>query len=325
LHFSEYLEVTVDVFEPKAAPAKVAILLCTYNGSAYLGAQLDSLRAQTHENWTIYASDDGSTDSTLNILQRYQSELGKERLIILSGPRQGFAKNFLSLIKNSSIEADYFAFSDQDDVWFADKLERGVACLKGTPVDVPAMFCSRTRLIDANGNVIGLSPLFAKKASFRNALVQSLAGANTMLLNGAAKGLLAQTRDDAYIVSHDWLTYLLVSGVGGKVFYDPIPTLDYRQHGSNLIGSNSGLADRWARVGKMFIGTFRDWTQHNLNALGGSCDRFTEENLYALSCFKQARESSLVSRIYLLKKAGVYRQTTFGTIGLVLAAIMKRI
>lgn len=309
----------------EAVTAKVAILLCTYNGAEYLSAQLDSLVAQTHKDWVIYVSDDGSSDATLDILKRYQSELGEKRLVILGGPRQGFAKNFMSLVKNADIAADYFAFSDQDDIWFADKLARGLASLNKEPADIPALYCSRTRLINSAGEVIGFSPLFAKKPSFRNALVQSLAGANTMLLNGAARTLLAQTPDNVHIVSHDWLTYLLVSGCGGKVFYDPAPTVDYRQHGGNLIGSNSGLADRLVRVRKMFSGTFREWSKHNLRALSSFNQRFTQDNYIALERFAQARDSTFIGRLFLLKKAGVYRQTSLGTIGLIVAASLRRI
>ncbi|WP_415846312.1 glycosyltransferase family 2 protein [Stutzerimonas zhaodongensis] len=313
------------MLEAKAATPKVAILLCTYNGAEFLYAQLDSLMAQTHKNWVIYASDDGSSDATLGILERYQNELGEQRLVILGGPRQGFAKNFMSLVKNTDIAADYYAFSDQDDIWFTDKLARGLASLGNEPADTPALFCSRTRLINASGEVIGFSPLFAKEPSFRNALVQSLAGANTMLLNGAARALLAQTPDNVHIVSHDWLAYLLVSGCGGKVCYDPAPTLDYRQHGGNLIGSNSGFADRLVRVRKMFAGTFREWSKHNLCALSSFNQRFTQDNYVALERFKQARDSSLIGRLSLLKKAGVYRQTSLGTIGLIVAASLRRI
>ena len=310
---------------PVVATSKVAILLCTYNGADFLALQLDSFVQQTHKDWVIYASDDGSNDATLSILQRYQQKLGAERLVIQQGPRQGFAQNFMSLVKNPSISADYYAFSDQDDVWFADKLERGLARLSDTPPTLPALFCSRTRLIDASGQVIGYSPLFAKVPSFRNALVQSLAGANTMLLNVAARDLLAKTPGDAHIVSHDWLTYLLVSGCGGPVIYDREPTLDYRQHGSNLIGANSGFTDRLVRIRKMFAGTFREWNRHNLYLLSSCTKHLTSESRTTLEHFERARASSLLRRIYLLKQAGVYRQTSLGNIGLVLAASIGRV
>jgi glycosyltransferase involved in cell wall biosynthesis len=306
--------------------AQVAILLCTYNGAKFLSAQLDSIERQTHPNWVVYVSDDGSSDATLKILQRYRERFGKDRLVIYTGPRQGFAKNFMSLIMNPNIQGDYFAFCDQDDIWFADKLARSLKRISNTPLDVPALYCSRTRLVDSLGQVIGFSPLFSKKPGFRNALVQSLAGANTMLLNNAARALLKQIPDDAHIVSHDWLVYLLVSGCGGVVIYDPEPTLDYRQHGANLIGSNTRLADRWIRIRKMFAGTFSEWNRHNLYALSNSYQRLTTSNRVALKLFIQVRDSSFfLRRIYSLKKAGLYRQTLCGNVGLVVAASIRRV
>lgn len=313
------------VITQPAITAKVAILLCTYNGADFLAQQLDSFIQQTHKRWVIYASDDGSTDATLSILQRYQEKLGVDRLVVQQGPRQGFAQNFMSLVKNTMINADYYAFSDQDDVWFEDKLERGLASLSSTPSTMPALFCSRTRLIDASGQVIGYSPLFAKAPSFRNALVQSLAGANTMLLNAAARNLLAKAPGDACIVSHDWLTYLLVSGCGGSVIYDREPTLDYRQHDDNLMGSNSSMAGRWARMRKIFVGTFCEWNEQNLKVLNSYKLLLTGENLIALKCFEYARECNFFKRIYFLQKAGVYRQSAVDNIALVLAAIIGRV
>lgn len=305
---------------------QVAILLCTYNGAEFLSAQLDSIERQTHTNWVVHASDDSSNNETLEVLQKYQKRFGQDRLVIYAGPQQGFAKNFMSLINNSKIQSDYFAFCDQDDVWFADKLARSLKHISDVSLDIPALYCSRTRLVDASGKVIGFSPLFTKKPSFRNALVQSIAGANTMVLNNAARALLRKIPVDAHIVSHDWLTYLLVSGCEGTVIYDPEPTLDYRQHGANLIGSNTRLADRWARIRNMFAGTFSEWNRCNLYALSNSYQRLTSNNRIALKLFMQARESSLLlKRLYSLRRAGLYRQTLFGNIGLVVATSVRRV
>lgn len=309
---------------PETGSDKVAILLCTYNGAAFLGEQLDSFTTQTHKNWAIYASDDGSSDETLTLLKEYQRRLGADRLIILMGPREGFAKNFFSLIKNRSIQADYFAFSDQDDIWFNDKLERSITRLNGRSA-VPALFCSRTRLIAADKRVIGFSPLFSAPPGFRNALVQSIAGANTMLINGAARELLAETENEVTIVAHDWLAYLLVSGCGGRVIYDPTPTLDYRQHGGNLIGANSGLKERMIRLGKMCTGRFNKWSNQNLLILNSFKQKLTPESRLTLDRFEQARQSSFIRRLYLMKKSGIYRQTLQGNVSLVLASCLNKI
>ncbi len=303
----------------------MAILLCTYNGEEFLSAQLDSIVRQTHENWVIYASDDGSNDATLDILKSYQEQLGCNRLIIQLGPRQGFARNFMSLVLNGNARADFYAFSDQDDVWYPDKLERGIAQLSSLVGSQPALYCSRTHLIDGYGQDVGYSPLFARGPDFANALVQSLAGANTMLLNEPARALLELVPQDAHIVSHDWLCYMVVSGVGGEVIYDPEPTLDYRQHGGNVIGANDDLRARWQRIKMLLGGRFRAWNEQNLYALSRVRSRFTEANKYRLQCFERARESGFLMRLYLLRMSKVYRQTLLGNLGLVVAACLKRI
>ena len=102
----------------------VAILLGTYNGERFLEAQLDSLESQTARHWKLYVSDDGSTDATLDIIQRYQSKWSADKIQYQLGPQKGFAQNFLSLACDPDIKADYFAFCDQDDVWLPEKIER---------------------------------------------------------------------------------------------------------------------------------------------------------------------------------------------------------
>ena len=106
---------------------------------------------------------------------------------------------------------------------------------------MPALYCSRTKLIDKFGKFMGYSPLFKKNPCFQNALVQSLAGGNTMLFNNETKKLLDQIDISKGIVSHDWLTYLLVSCKDGYIFYDSNAYLSYRQHEKNLIGSNNNF------------------------------------------------------------------------------------
>lgn len=309
----------------KPEAQQVAILLSTYNGERFLQEQLNSLIAQSHSDWTIYASDDGSTDSTLAILKNYQDKLGPDRLVILAGPRQGFAKNFLSLVKNTSIQAEYFAFCDQDDIWLPDRLSAGIAILQSIPANQPALFCSRTRLINEQGSSIGLSPLFSKPASFKNAMVQSIAGGNTMLFNVSARELLAGTRTEQTIISHDWWLYMLVSGCCGHVHYWPQPLVNYRQHGNNLMGSNSQLMGSLARIAKVFKGTFREWNDSNLLALSQFKEHLAPDNLNTYEQFQACRNTHLLRRLALLRACGLYRQTAAGQLGLFIATIFNRI
>ena len=303
----------------------IAILLCTYNGEKFLKEQFDSIAKQTYDNWSLYVSDDGSTDNTLQIVENFKSQLPPGKVTLLQGPKQGFAKNFISLVKCNYIEADFFAFSDQDDIWFAEKLERSIKHLSNSILSRPALYCSRTRLVNMDGDVIGLSPLFSCPPSFRNALVQSLAGANTMLVNKNAKELLSQTPDDAEIPAHDWLSYLLVSGAGGYVFFDKTPSLDYRQHNDNLIGSNSGVKSRITRLIKMFSGRFKNWNTQNIYILERMQNTLSIENRLHFDNFCNARRSRLIRRVLFIIKSGVYRQTLPGKISLWIGVILNKL
>nr|WP_024309955.1 glycosyltransferase family 2 protein [Pseudomonas sp. P818] len=305
--------------------SKVAILLCTYHGQHYLAEQLDSFAAQSHDNWEVWASDDGSEDDTHSILEAYKDRWGAGRLSIYSGPAEGFAANFLSLTCNASIDADFYAYSDQDDVWEVDKLTRALRWLESVPAEVPALYCSRTRLVDANNNEVGVSPLFAKAPSFANALMQNIGGGNTMVFNNAARNLLREAGENKSVITHDWWAYMVVTGCGGHVFYDSKPTLRYRQHGDNLVGMNSNWAARLKRIRMLFQGRFKHWNDCNISALRTLEHRLTPENREILQRFADARGMSLIPRLIHLKRSGIYRQTLLGNIGLIAAAILGKI
>lgn len=304
---------------------KVAILLCTYCGQRFLAEQLESFASQTYPHWEVWASDDGSEDGTLAILESYKTKWGEHKLSIQRGPGRGLAANFLSLTCNANIEADFYAYSDQDDIWESDKLERAVNWLKSVPPNTPALYCSRTLLVDAENRNIGFSPLFSKPPSFANALIQSIGGGNTMVFNNAARALLRRAGEDVHVVIHDWWAYMVVTGCGGRVFYDSQPSIRYRQHGGNLVGANTSWAARLARIPMHFGGKFRHWNDVNIEALSQIKGLLTKENREILDQFARARHQTLLLRIIGLKRSGVYRQTLFGNLGLVAAAILKKI
>lgn len=308
-----------------AATSRVAILLCTYHGQHYLAEQLDSFAAQLHEDWEVWASDDGSEDDTRSILESYKSRWDAGRLSMHIGPAEGFAANFLSLTCNASISADFFAYSDQDDVWEPDKLARAVQWLETVPADIPALYCSRTRLVDANNNEIGVSPLFSKAPSFANALMQNIGGGNTMVFNNAARKLFCEAGENKSVITHDWWAYMVVTGCGGRVFYDSKPTLRYRQHGGNLVGTNANWAARLTRIRMLFQGRFKHWNDSNISVLLTLESRLTTESREILQRFAKARTMSLIPRLIHLKRSGIYRQTLLGNIGLVAAAIFGKI
>lgn len=305
--------------------AKVAVLMCTFNGAAFLEQQLESLERQTHRNWTLIVSDDGSQDGTLAILHAFAERWGGDRLRVVQGPGRGFVANFLSLTCRSDISADYIAWCDQDDVWNDDKLDVALAWLQTVPANVPALYCGRTRLISDAGVDLGCSPLFNLPPHFSNALVQSIAGGNTMVFNHAARSLLIEAGPDVVVPSHDWWTYQLVMGAGGIVNYDAEPRMLYRQHDENLIGSNTSWAARLIRLRMIFQGRFYEWNDQNIRALETMQHRLCEDHRLTLARFKEARGQTFFRRVFGFRLAGLYRQTFMGNLGLILATLLKKI
>jgi len=303
---------------------QVAIFLATYNGQRFLHDQLDSIIRQTYANWQIFASDDGSLDDTVSILNAYKNLLGGDKLIINSGPKLGFVANFLSLVHSAEINTSYYAYADQDDIWQIDKLQRAIDWLNTVPQNTPALYCSRACLIDEHDNEIGYSPLFTQAPSFANALVQNIGGGNTMVFNQAARDIIRNI-DAASVVAHDWLTYIAITGCGGVVLYDPQPFIRYRQHRNNLIGKNSGWGDRLARIKMLFAGRFRLWNEQNILVIESIRSRLTPKNQLIFDQFLAARQGWLIPRLASFLRSGIYRQTLPGNMGLIVAILFNKI
>lgn len=304
---------------------KIAVLLCSYNGSQYIRQQIDSIINQTEADWTLIVSDDGSTDGTVEILKSYQDKLGSERFVITNGPGKGFAWNFLSLLEKCGDSFHYYAFSDQDDEWMPEKLAQSISILSGYNSDIPSVYCGRTSLVDEKGNHIGESPLFRKLPSFENALIQSIAGGNTMVLNRAARDLINKTPRDVKIISHDWWIYILITAVGGNLYYDSKSVINYRQHTNNIVGSNLGWMARLKRISGLMDGHFKEWIDSNLYALNKADVDITPRNKEILDAFSNARNSNLFKRILKFSKLSMYRQTCLGTLGLYVAIFLKKL
>lgn len=295
----------------------VLILLAVYQGKEYLEEQLASFARQTVKQVHVLAFDDGSTDGSMDILGEAKRAWGKGIFQIAQGPQKGVEENFRSLVLNTGIEADYYAFSDQDDIWDNDKLEKAIGYHPDMKSGQPHVYGSRTRTADRAGNPTGLSPLFSKPPSFENALVQSIAGGNTMVMNRAAQGLLRKAAKRVGFVSHDWWVYQIITGAGGVFHYDGEPHISYRQHGGNLVGSNNSLKDRLKRLKKSFGGQMKIWSEKNIATLEECSDLFIPSAKATLASFKLAHNaSSPMERFKALRRSGVYRQTLYGQISL---------
>ncbi|MCU0733227.1 MAG: glycosyltransferase, partial [Hyphomonas sp.] len=208
----------------------VLVLLSTYNGERWLDEQIDSLAAQSIVPSRLLLRDDGSTDQTVDVVKRRRAPFPID---LIEGPNIGVRASFMELLILADAEVVFLC--DQDDVWDADKIERGLCALAQAPSGEAAMYCSRLRIVDADLAPRTLSPAWPRPPGFGNALVENIASGCTIALNrAAAKRVRPPARIDDMIM-HDWWIYL-VSTAFGRVIYDPEPRISYRIHGSNSVG-----------------------------------------------------------------------------------------
>lgn len=299
----------------------IAILMCTYNGAQFIEQQLDSIASQNHENWSLHIADDNSDDQTLGYIERFIAQNPTKPVRIYSGPQTGFCDNFMTLIQNKDIEADYFAISDQDDIWLAQKLSHALEKLKETGA---ALYGGRTILIDEAGKRIGSSPLFARPPSLRNSLVQSYAGGNTMLVTKAGIEHIRRA-PKVEVISHDWWLYLLLTASGFQAYYDAEPMTLYRQHRDNKVGSNIGIRAKYGRMKRLLRSEFKGWNELHVSALNACKSILSDEGLKLSQDFDELRELRGFAALKKLSDMQLYRQTRAGEVALRVAAFTGKI
>jgi glycosyltransferase involved in cell wall biosynthesis len=303
----------------------ICILLGTFNGEKYLKDQLDSFIAQTYGNWSLWVSDDGSKDRTKQILTNFITQNPSRKIRLLNGPQGGFVRNYLYLLNQIDPTADLYAFSDQDDIWLPSKLERSIKVLSELESQVPGLYCSRTILIDQNGQYLGLSKKKNCKASFANAIIQNLASGNTMVFNQATLIHLKMGGQNLEVHGHDWWTYLTVTAVNGVVHFDNTPTVKYRQHCNNQIGATYRIRDLINRGRLDLNGQLRMTIRQNLIALHYLSKVITDENNHIARAFTGLQKPDLFSRVHAFMKLRSWRQTFFENIPLFLSVVLRRI
>ena len=287
------------------------------NGQDYLPNQLQSFLEQTYKHWSLYVSDDGSEDATVKIIDDFFSSHLDVQGGLSPGPCRGFCQNFQSLINNQEIQSEYYAFSDQDDIWLPEKLQKAVEYLNSVPADIPALYCSSTTLIDSENHTIGESLHPRKPLGFANALLHNIASGNTMVFNHRARELLRAASSDMMVV-HDWSLYQIVSACGGFVHFDKTPTVLYRQHVNNVIGDGRNILLRGRNFFQSLSGDRRNWNDRNRIVLSNLLDSFTVSAKNVFDDYYSIRLGNLFQRLKYFRRSGVYHQYKLGTLSTII-------
>lgn len=222
--------------------AQIAILMATYNGEMYLREQIESLLAQTCQDWHLYIHDDGSKDNTTAIIQSYTKKHA-DRITQLDYPSIGNAcHNFLSMLEQ--VEAKYYMFCDQDDVWLSFKIEKTlnkIQSLEESHHEKPIIVHCDLYVTDAQLNIIDKSFIHNQQIKidhikkFEDYAATNTVTGCTMMFNQKAKDHIVHPYKKA--IMHDAWICLSVSAANGIIsFYDE-PLILYRQHGNNTLGA----------------------------------------------------------------------------------------
>lgn len=217
---------------------QITVLMSTYNGEEYLQEQIESILKQEGVEVRLIVRDDGSCDKTLSILEHYSR---KGLLSFHAENNVGPQQSFLQLLQEAPTD-DYYAFADQDDIWFPDKLINGIRGICDNP-QIPSLYFSQTLLTDERLNPIPTEPIHPK-LTFGESLVYAYASGCTMVLNHELrKKILSYT--PSYIDMHDRWLINIVTAIGGILIFDKEPHILYRQHARNAIGLHDSLYKEW--------------------------------------------------------------------------------
>lgn len=274
---------------------KIAVLMSTYNGEKFIRVQIESILEQRCDGQVdLIVRDDGSTDGTKDILQHYADQ-GK--LTWYVGENLAPAKSFLDLVSRFP-GYDYYAFCDQDDYWYPDKLQSSIEKLEGK--EGPAMSLANARLVDGELAPIGRNVYnHGPKRDFYSVVCGGgILGCTVMFNEGLAQLLRKYNRPDKLIM-HDSYTAILCTLFDGQIYYDEQAHMDYRQHGNNVEGSQwtkwAAIKNRWRRITTPAKVSIADM---------------------AGSILAQSPQAADPEKLCFLKKVAAYRKSLFSAISL---------
>ena len=304
---------------------KISILMCINGYNPFLDEQLKSICDQSYKKFDLIISDDGKKKLGKDYLKDYQDKI---KIRYIEGPQKGFAQNFLSLIYDEKIKSDFYAFCDQDDIWFPDKLKLSLKkSLDMDYLNMPTLFCTSSILIDENKKKIGRSLVFNRKPSFANSILQNIASGNTMFFNNKLKDVfLKQINIDilSKIYSHDWLLYQIATLFDGKVVYDDYPSVFYRQHRNNLIGYKKDLKTYLLKINSLFKNEYYNLHQKHYEILLQVAKKNKIKNEDLIN-FKKIRSGFILNRLYYFAKSNIRKLTLIQNLFLFISIIFKKI
>jgi rhamnosyltransferase len=295
---------------------KVNIVLPTFNGEKFLAEQIESIQNQTFKDWQLLIRDDGSTDSTPDMIKTFAKSDSRIKFINENNRENvGVIKNFFTLIKYE--QADFYFFSDQDDVWLPDKMATMLTEAQKYDADQPLMVYMDLSVVDQNLTVINPSMIRSQSHHANTSLLPELTentvtGGVSMMNHALAEKWL----DTTDIIMHDWYLAVLATATGQLVYIDQPGEL-YRQHDNNVLGART-LNKRLKKWLNPSAAVAKYWdlivNSQNQAALLLNLPDLSDEKRKVIEKYVGLLNQTFVNRIKLLKKYHFKKNRTFHTL-----------
>lgn len=292
-------------------PIEVAVLLATYNGEKYLEEQILSILEQKDIWVKLYIHDDFSRDSTLKVIEKLSKSYPGQIEVVHSEYRLGVVKTYQFLLDR--VEADFYFFSDQDDVWFVDKIISEVKILKEYQNE-PALVYSDLEIVDANLNVVNQSMFSHMNVKNTNQpeklLVQNVITGNTVGFNRQLRDLVIKSfrMESEYVLMHDgWLG--LIATLYGRLLFLDQPTVKYRQHGNNVVGAKKSHFNKIFQIKKLRNAVLDTVLQaKTLNEKAKNYDKTESSTIQIIDNYATILERNPIQRFFTLSKNKYQKQ-----------------
>ncbi len=224
--------------------------MSTYNGASYIQQQIDSILNQKDVKVSLLIRDDGSKDGTLDIIKSYQEK--DKRVKLYTGDNLGACGSFFDLLWSVELHYDYYAFSDQDDVWLEDKLAIAINKIENNNQSGIKVYCSNVTVVDQELNHISdgscdIDGSFTP--SFGNSLLENYVTGCTVVMGQDFLSFVRSYPKPSKQYMHDWWIYKMATGFC-TLIYDLDSYMLYRQHDNNTVGLAKGILGRIDRFFK---------------------------------------------------------------------------
>lgn len=212
----------------------VCVLMSTYNGEKFIKEQIESIILQISVDINLIIRDDGSTDNTINIIESFMKD--NKNIKLIRENNIGAKRSFFKLLTYSP-ESEYYAFSDQDDVWDLDKLISAINKIDTYEKEIPVMYYSETLQVDKELIPLKKNIISGKPFDLKQILIKNNAIGCTVVFNKKLYSLYKPIEADyIFVPYHDHWMYILCRLFRGEIVYDNKPHIKYRLHDNNTVG-----------------------------------------------------------------------------------------